>query len=92
MWTCLVANEDDGLAVCMRQGASFERRVAVGMRGICPLDAFYETQKPAGDILCARGLSCSVIKGQVGSFCVYCAWLIAKKHQVEPRGSHICFK
>ena len=35
-----MANKDDGSAVCMRQGALFERRVAVGTRGICPLDTF----------------------------------------------------
>ena len=63
--------------------------MAVGMRGIYPLDKFYETQKPAGDFLCARGLSRSVIEGQVDLFCVYCSWLIAKEHQVEPRGSHL---
>jgi hypothetical protein len=74
------------------KGSFIERRVALGMRGICPLDAFYETQKPAGDVLCARGLSCAVIEGQVDSFCVYCAWLVAKEHQAEARGSHISLK
>ena len=87
-----MANESDCSAVCMRQGALFERRVAVGMRVICPLNTFYETQKPAEDILRARELSCSVIEGQVDLFCVYCAWLIAKEHQVEPQGSHIYLK
>ena len=66
--------------------------MAVGMRGIRPLDTFYETQKPAGDFLCARGLSRSVIEGQVDLFCVYCTWLIAKEQQVESRGLYFNLK
>ena len=38
MWTCLVANEDDGLAVSVRQ--------AVEQRAACPLDS--QTIYPLG--------------------------------------------